>query len=54
MEVTYNKKPEIKEYINMLNLPLEIWYVFIGAGALFLFPVIVIYLAHRALNRSSY
>ena len=37
----------------MLNLPIEIWYVFAGAGALFLFPVIVIYLAYRAL-RTSY
>lgn len=33
-----------------LNLPLEIWIMFAGAGALFLFPVVVIYLGYRMLR----
>lgn len=33
-----------------LNLPLEIWIMFAGAGALFLSPVVLIYIAYRALR----
>ena len=33
-----------------LNLPPEIWILFAGAGALFLFPIAVIYLASRMLR----
>jgi hypothetical protein len=34
----------------LLNLPPEIWMLFAGAGALFLFPVVVIYLSYRMLR----
>lgn len=34
----------------LLNLPPEIWLMFAGAGALFLFPVVVIYLSYRMLR----
>jgi len=34
----------------LLNLPTEIWMLFAGAGALFLFPVVVIYLSYRMLR----
>lgn len=33
-----------------LNLPLEIWIMFAGAGALFLLPVFVVYLSYRTLR----
>ena len=33
----------------MLNLPIDIWFVFVGAGALFLIPLVVIYIADRIL-----
>ncbi len=33
-----------------LNLPAEIWMMFAGAGALFSFPVLVVFLAYRMLR----
>jgi hypothetical protein len=33
-----------------LNLPPEIWILFAGAGALFLSPVLVVYLSYRILR----
>jgi len=33
-----------------LNLPIEIWLMLAGAGVLFLTPVVLMYLAYRALR----
>lgn len=33
-----------------LNLPIEIWIMLAGAGVLFLVPLVLIYLAYRALR----
>lgn len=33
-----------------LNLPIEIWLMLAGAGVLFLLPLVLIYLAYRALR----
>jgi hypothetical protein len=34
----------------LFSLPPEIWMVFAGAGALFLSPVLLIYIAYRLLR----
>ena len=33
-----------------LNLPLDVWLMLIGAGVLFLLPVVLIYLISRLLR----
>jgi hypothetical protein len=37
----------------ILNLPIEVWFVFLGAGALFLFPLVVLFIAHRILMKRN-
>jgi hypothetical protein len=36
-----------------LNLPIEVWMMFVGAGALFTVPLILIYIAYRLLRKRS-
>jgi hypothetical protein len=35
----------------LLNLPSEVWFVFVGAGAFFLFALVVLFLGNKMLGK---